>query len=259
MGESGEGGRNQTGVNSVTTEKYFGLAVRNVEAIGVSIPLLKPALMGGGQNIQHSESLIVRIEAANGLVGWGEASAAPLMTGDTARGMVESVRTHLAAVLLGQNALERALLSHRLSQAMIGNTGAKSACDIALHDLAGKHLGVPLVELLGGRARRELLALAQLGNPTIVEDIAEAKEKQRDGYTFFKLKIGVKPVEEEIESARALRKALGTNVALCADANMGMTVANARKFVAGAASADLLLSSSRSATPISRTRSRWRA
>jgi muconate cycloisomerase len=224
----------------VTTEKHSGLAVRSVEAIGVSIPLLKPALMGGGQDIRHSESLIVRIEAASGLVGWGEASAAPVMTGDTARGMVEAVRAHLAAVLIGQNALDRVLLSRHLSHAMIGNTGAKAACDIAVHDLAGKHLGVPLVELLGGRARRELVALAQLGNPTIDEDIAEAKEKQRDGYTFFKLKIGVKPVEQEVESARALRKALGPQALLCADANMGMTVPNARKFVAGAANADIL-------------------
>ncbi|OGA47170.1 MAG: hypothetical protein A3G24_21485 [Betaproteobacteria bacterium RIFCSPLOWO2_12_FULL_62_13] len=216
------------------------LAIRRVEAIPVSIPLVKPVLMGGGQEFRRSESLVVRIETTNGLFGWGEASAAPTMTGDTLPGMVEAVEKYLAPRLIGQNALDRALLAHRMSQTLIGNTGAKAACDIALHDLAGKHLGVSVTDLLGGRARERVLALAQLGNAKVEQDIAEAKAKQRQGYGFFKLKVGVKPVEQEIESAYTLRKALGPDALLCADANMGMTVASAHKFVAGAAGAGLL-------------------
>jgi muconate cycloisomerase len=216
------------------------LTIRHVEAIPVSIPLVKPALMGGGQIFTHSESLVVRIEATNGLAGWGEASAAPSMTGDTLRGMVEAVDKHLAPILLRKNALDRALLASLMSHAIIGNTGAKAACDIALHDLAGRHLGVPVVDLLGGRARTSLVALYQLGNPTVEEDIAEAVAKARKGYRFFKLKIGVKPVEEEIALARMLRKQLGPDILLCADANMGMTKPGARRYVNGAADADLL-------------------
>ena len=193
------------------------LAIRRVEAIPVSIPLVKPVLMGGGQEFRRSESLVVRIETTNGLFGWGEASAAPTMTGDTLPGMVEAVEKYLAPRLIGQNALDRALLAHRMSQTLIGNTGAKAACDIALHDLAGKHLGVSVTDLLGGRARERVLALAQLGNAKVEQDIAEAKAKQRQGYGFFKLKVGVKPVEQEIESAYALREALGPDAVLCAD------------------------------------------
>jgi muconate cycloisomerase len=216
------------------------LLIRRVDAIPVSVPLTQPVLMGGGQRYVESETLIVRIETANGVVGWGEASAAPTMTGDTLPGMVAAVERHLAARLIGQNALDRPLLSQRLAHAVIGNTGAKAACDIAVHDLAGRHLGVSVTDLLGGKARGSLLALSQLANATVEEDIVEAKAKKRAGYRFFKLKIGVKRVEEEIESAHALRKALGPDVLLCADANMGMTVANARKFVTGAAGADML-------------------
>ncbi len=216
------------------------LTIRCVEAIPVAIPFVKPVLMGGGQKIEHSESLIVRIESASGLVGWGEASAAPVMTGDTLPAMTEAVDKHLALRLVGQNALDRVRLSRAIAEALIGNTGAKAACDIALHDLVGKHYGAPVVDLIGGKAREALLALAQLGNPDIEEDVAEARKKQRDGYTYFKLKVGVKRVEQEIEAAHALRKALGPEALLCADANMGMTVANARKFALGAADANLL-------------------
>jgi muconate cycloisomerase len=180
------------------------------------------------------------MESADGLVGWGEASAAPVMTGDTLPAMVEAVVKHLAPCITGEDALDRVRLSRRLAEALIGNTGAKAACDIALHDLVGRHYGVPLVDLIGGRARHALLALAQLGNPDVEEDIAEARKKQRDGYTYFKLKVGVKRVEQEIEAAHALREALGPEAVLCADANMGMIAANARRFALGAADANLI-------------------
>ncbi len=216
------------------------LMIRRVDAIPVAIPLTKPIVMGGGQRYEHSESLIVRIEAANGLVGWGEASAAPTMTGDMLAGMVQAVEQHLAPLLVGSNALLRAQLAHKLSRAVIGNTGPKAACDVALHDLAGRHLGVPLVELLGGKARESVCALSQLGNSRVEDDIAEARTRRREGYRFFKLKVGVKPVEEEIGGVHALRKALGPDVILCADANMSMTPSSARKFVLGAADANIL-------------------
>ncbi|OGA44596.1 MAG: hypothetical protein A3F74_15005 [Betaproteobacteria bacterium RIFCSPLOWO2_12_FULL_62_58] len=216
------------------------LLIRRIDAIPVSIPLVQAVLMGGGQKFTHSESLIVRVEAVNGLVGWGEASAAPTMTGDSLEGMVAAVERYFAPLLIGQNALDLGMLARRLAHAVIGNTGPKAACDVALHDLVGKYLGVPVSALLGGKARTSVLALTQLANPDVEKDLAEAKQKKRAGYGFFKLKVGVKPVEEEIASAYALRKALGPEVLLCADANMGMTAAEARKYVAGAADAGLL-------------------
>jgi muconate cycloisomerase len=216
------------------------LLIRRIDAIPVSIPLVQPVLMGGGQKYTHSESLVVRAEAANGLVGWGEASAAPTMTGDSLEGMVAAVERYFAPLLIGQNAADLGVLAQRLAHAVIGNTGPKAACDIALHDLVGKHLGAPVCALLGGKARTSVLALTQLANPDVEQDLAEAKQKKRAGYAFFKLKVGVKPVDEEIASACAVRKALGPETRLCADANMGMTAAQARKFLAGAADAGLL-------------------
>jgi L-alanine-DL-glutamate epimerase-like enolase superfamily enzyme len=52
------------------------LLIRSVDAIAVSVPLTAPVVMGGGQRFDRSESLIVRIEAANGMTGSGEASSA---------------------------------------------------------------------------------------------------------------------------------------------------------------------------------------
>jgi muconate cycloisomerase len=79
-----------------------------------------------------------------------------------------------------------------------------------------------------------------LGNATPEQDIAEAHAKHAQGFGFFKLKIGTKPVEAEIAGTLALRKALGAAMPLCADANCGLTFAAARRYVEGARDAGLL-------------------
>lgn len=215
------------------------LRIARVQAIPLLLPLKKPMLMGGGQHFQRAETLLVRIEAANGLVGWGEASAAPTMTGDTLAGMAAAVDQHLGPRLIGRDAMDRARLSRELATAVIANTGAKSACDLALHDLVGRSLGVSLTELLGGAVRDSVLTMHLLGNARIADDVAEAKALARKGCRFFKLKVGVKRVEEEIEAAHAVRKVIGDEAVLCADANMGMGKEAARKYVLGVADAGL--------------------
>jgi muconate cycloisomerase len=79
-----------------------------------------------------------------------------------------------------------------------------------------------------------------LGNATTGEDIAEARAKEQDGFHFFKLKIGVKPLEAEIAGTLAVRKALGADTPLCADANCGLTLAAARRYAERTREADLL-------------------
>ena len=158
------------------------LTIRRVDPIPLVLPLKKPMLMGGGQRFERAQTLAVRIEAANGLVGWGEASAAPTMTGDLLPGMVAAVKDHLAPLLIGRDALTRARLSRELSVAIIGNTGAKAACDLALFDLAGRHVGVSIVEMLGGPVRDSLLTMCLLGNPDIAQDVADAQAYRAKAY-----------------------------------------------------------------------------
>jgi muconate cycloisomerase len=82
------------------------LAVRRVDAIPVALPLKKPMKMAG-VTIVHAQNVLVRIEAEDGTVGWGEAASAPTMTGDTLGGLVAAVRDHLAPLLIGEDAWAR--------------------------------------------------------------------------------------------------------------------------------------------------------
>jgi muconate cycloisomerase len=215
------------------------LKIARVEAIPVALPLTKPVVMAG-ERIEHSQNLIVRVEADNGLVGWGEASSAPLMTGDVVPGMVAAVDCYLAPLVMGQDALQRAALQQRCATALLGNTGAKCALDMAINDLVGRHLGVSLADLFGGRLRDVVVPMYLLGNSKVEDDIAEAQRMLAQGWRFIKLKIGIKRPLDEAEAAIAVRKQLGDDVALCADANMGMTFAGAQLFAERARDANLL-------------------
>ena len=129
------------------------LTIARVDATAVALPLRQPMKMAG-ETITYARNIVVRIEAADGTVGWGEAASAPTMTGDTQGGLVAAVRDHLAPRLVGRDAWDRPALVAMLRTGLIGNTGAHSAIEIALLDLAGRKAGLPLVDLIGGVVRR---------------------------------------------------------------------------------------------------------
>ena len=212
------------------------LTVRRIDAIPVALPLKAPMKMAG-ITIAKAENLLVRIEAAGGEVGWGEAPSAPTLTGDTLGGLVAAVRDHLAPLLIGKDARS----DHRpvLQRALTGNTGAHSAVEMALLDLVGRASNMRLIELVARPLRARVKPMWLLGNATTERDIAEAKDKQAQGFDFFKLKIGVKPIAAEIAAAHAIRKAL-PNATLCADANCGLTLAAARRYAERTRDADLM-------------------
>jgi muconate cycloisomerase len=214
------------------------LVIRRVDAIPVALPL-KAAMKMANATVTKAENLIVRIEAADGTVGWGEAASAPTMTGDTLGGLLAAVLDHLAPMLVGKNANDWPALRPALHSALLGNGGAHSALEMAVLDLIGRASGRRLVELFGKPKREAVKPMWLLGNKTADEDVAEAHAKQREGFNFFKLKIGVKPLQQEIAIAQAVREAL-PKTPLCADANCGLTLAAAKSYVEGTRSAKLM-------------------
>jgi muconate cycloisomerase len=205
------------------------LVIRRIDAIPIALPLKAPMKMAGS-TIANAENLLVRIEAADGTVGWGEAASAPTMTGDTQGGLVAAVRDYLAPMLTGKDAASWLELRPALHRALAGNGGAHSAVEMAVLDLIGRATGKRLIDLIAKPRRSAVKPMWLLGNPTPEADVAEAHAKLKEGFNFFKLKIGVKPLAKEIAIAHAVREAL-PNTPLCADANCGLTLANAKTYI----------------------------
>jgi muconate cycloisomerase len=215
-----------------TTIKVNGdqpLIVRRIDAVPVALPLKAPMKMAG-VTITKAENLIVRVELQNGQIGWGEAPSAPTMTGDTLGSLVAAVRDHLAPLLIGKDIGLKNDHRSMLTRALFGNTGAHSAVEMALLDATCRVANKRLIDVAVARpARTNVQPMWLLGNATVEQDIAEAQAKLREGFNFFKLKIGVKPLATEIAAAHAIRGAL-PGATLCADANCGLTPAAAKRY-----------------------------
>ena len=219
----------KTGRTALAARGQAPLTIHRIDAIPVALPLKSPMKMAA-ETITAAQNVLVRIEAADGGVGWGEASSAPTMTGDTLGGLVAAVRDHLAPMLVGKDAYLWPSLRPALHRALHGNGGAHSAVEMAVLDLIGRARGLRLIDLVGRARRNAVKPMWLLGNKTAEEDVAEAHAKQAEGFHFFKLKIGVKPLAKEIAIAHAVRAAL-PKTPLCADANCGLSLAAAQTYV----------------------------
>ena len=155
------------------------MRIRTIEPIAISLPMLKPVIMAG-EEIRRADNVLVRIEADNGLVGWGEAAAAPIMTGDTLESIVSAVH-YLDPVLCGRDPADIAGALAAMDGRMYGNHGAKAAIEIALHDLAGRAAIKPVHALLGDKKRGRMALLGVIGGGDLEGDLSDAEKKKASG------------------------------------------------------------------------------
>lgn len=170
------------------------------------------------------EALLVRIETDAGLTGWGE--TAPI------NGTRATIEEQLGPALIGQNPLEYRRLWRRMWGANFGNSLALGAVDIALNDLRGKALNLPIAELFGGRLRDQVPAYASTMNYVEGREPEEhypedAAEKLKMGFRAMKMRLGRYSVAREKKVAAAVRDVVGPDVLLMVDGNAGYTMESA--------------------------------
>jgi muconate cycloisomerase len=205
--------------------------IASIDCYPVRMPLRKPLIMST-YRIDNGPSLFLRVRSSSGAEGWGEAPSNPVMSGETLSGMKEIIETYMTPRLIGHSPFDRKRLLKEIRSGLHGNTGALTAIDLALLDLTGHLAGVSAVDLLGGAVRRQVRPLWLIGGSGKPEaDVEDALRLHQQRFTAFKLKVGVAPVETEIACVRMLRKALGDDVLIAADANMAWDVATAIRFV----------------------------
>jgi galactonate dehydratase len=133
---------------------------------------------------------LVRVETAEGIHGWGEATNWP------GSPLVEAACRHVGDFVIGQDARRIDLLWTKIYRDMnwLGQAGpllsAISAIDIALWDIKGKALGVPVYELLGGAYRERIQLYANYwfidGGHTPEDYARQAREAVAVGFTALK-------------------------------------------------------------------------
>lgn len=168
---------------------------------------------------------IVEIETDEGLIGWGEAPAGATWGGAHMHYYGESpetvavvVRDYLTPAIIGLNPTDISLIHAQMDLAIKGHPYAKAAVDIAVYDLAGKALGVPISTLLGGSHRDSIEVAHSLGIMDLDRCYSEAEEAVTEGALTIKCKTGLDP-ERDVTLVRELRRRLGSAIKIRVDGN----------------------------------------
>ena len=152
------------------------------------------------------------------------------MTGETIESMIAAAH-HLTPALLGRDPHDIAGALTAMDERMYGNHGAKAAIEIALHDLVGRATNRPVHALLGEKQRDRAAILTVIGGGDRDGDLHDAAKKMRDGFTMFKIKVGVDTPATDAARTRAICKVLGAGGIISADANQGFSTAEALAYV----------------------------
>lgn len=204
------------------------MKIKRIEPIAVAFPMKKPVYMAGVE-IKQADNILIRIEADNGAVGWGEAAEAPTMTGETVEGMFAAA-SYIIPALIGRDAEDIEGFSAAMTGRMYGNNAAKAAIEIALHDLVGRATSRPVHAILGGKKRDRIALLGVISNGKLAGDLDDAAKKKAEGYRAFKIKVGIDTPALDAERTRQVCKLLGPDLLLCTDANMGWNRADALQY-----------------------------
>jgi muconate/chloromuconate cycloisomerase len=186
------------------------------------IPVKRPHAMSF-TTLEVVNFAFVRVETGDGLVGWGEAAClgGPTWSEESAESVQVVIERYIAPWLVGRDASGIERLRREMARRVQGNPFARAAVEMALWDLAGRALGVPVHRLLGGRVRDSVPLSWSLAVAAPEAELEEAREKVRLGHRIFKVKTGAHPLAHDIERVRRIRETVGAGVALRVDANQG--------------------------------------
>lgn len=208
------------------------MTIADVRVVLADIPVRRPHTMSF-TTLEAVNFAFVRLETRDGLVGWGEAAClgGPTWSEESAESVAVVVERYIAPWLVGRDATQIEPLNREMARRVQGNPFARAAVEMALWDLNGRALGVPVHRLLGGRVRDRVPLSWSLAVSDPDAELAEARARAALGHRIFKIKTAARPLAHDVERVRRLREALGPETSLRADANQGWDRATARRAI----------------------------
>ena len=169
------------------------MKITQVKLGRISTPLRVP-FKTALRTVNSVEDVIVELHTDTGAVGYGEAPPTGVITGDTIGAILGAIQDHIAPAILGRDLDEFEDLTAAVQKALVHNTSAKAAVDMALWDLLGQKYNAP-------------------------EEMArDARTAVQRGYDCLKVKVGIDP-ELDVARLAAVREAVGKDICIRIDAN----------------------------------------
>lgn len=196
----------------------------------MKITAVKPIIVGNGRNF-----MFVKVETDEGIYGIGEAG---LTWKELA---VSGAVEQLAPMIIGEDPMR----TEHIWQVMLRGaffpggkivSSAMSAIDIALWDIKGKALNVPVYDLLGGLVRQKAVCYPHIGGATPEQIANSARQKVDEGWKFVRFGVAhegnqrMEPsqaVRRSIEQFAGVREAIGDDIEICLDIHTRLDPADA--------------------------------
>lgn len=172
------------------------------------------------REVHSVEDVIVELHTSEGLIGRGEAPPTAAITGETIDSIVSALRDYICPKLVDRGIEDFAALLDVVQSAIVGNSSAKAAADIALWDIYAQSCRLPIYKLLGGGTPNlETDLTISVNSPEIMAN--DAVFGVKSGYNILKIKVGIDP---ELDFARlvAVRNS-AKNAKIRIDANQAWT------------------------------------
>jgi L-alanine-DL-glutamate epimerase-like enolase superfamily enzyme len=177
------------------------------------------------RTVDSIEDVIVQVHTDTGHVGYGEAPATAVITGDTHGSIVEAIKKYIGPRIVGEEIANLNRITQLIQGSLEKNSSAKAAVEIAIYDLFGQLYNAPLYKMLGG------------GDPVITTDItisvdyidkmvADSINAVERGFESLKIKVG-KDIGVDIERVKAIYAAVEGRALMRLDANQGWTAKQA--------------------------------
>ncbi len=198
------------------------MKITAIETHAVRIPIKPEYLMItalGRHDV--SEYVIVRVRTDTGIEGVGEATVSPRWSGETIWSAAALIEHVLAPAVVGCDPTDVDGIAAKMDVCARHNWFAKSAIEMACWDIFGKAESKPVYKLLGGACRDLAIRCRfSMGAYDVERARRRAAELVERGFTTLKVKVGGQPADD-VARVRAVRKAIGSDVALVLDANCG--------------------------------------
>lgn len=202
-----------------------------VSARILDIPTIRPHRMSVA-TMNYQSIVLVQIETSDGITGLGEATTIGGLNygGESPESIKTNIDRYFAPLLIGQPATQLNFLRQLVNKDIKDNRFAKSAIETALFDAYSKRLDVPLHALFGGAVHNEVKVAWTLASGDTQTDIREAQSMlETRRHNVFKLKVGMRPLKDDLQHIAAIRQALGDDVSIRIDVNQAWSETQAKQ------------------------------
>lgn len=190
-----------------------------LETIITRPPIRHVGHLGVGK-LTSVDNVIVRMRTDEGIIGTGEASPWAVFA-DNAQSIKATIDHYLAPAIVGMSPFNVEAILIAMDAAHYGASFAKAGVEMAVLDAAGKALGRPVYDLLGGLVRDRINISYSVANKDVDADLAEIRWLLGEGFKVLKIKTGVLKPKAEIARIRAIRELVGADFDLRLDFNQG--------------------------------------